>query len=95
MNNGFYTPELGQDKPDRIIEARLSRNCYRIKWADADHVAAMEAIKALRIRPSNPDAFVACGGPRDGMLLHAANISPSAHLKLVKAGLVATECLLD
>jgi len=31
MNNGFYTPELGQDKPDRIIDDSLTVSAWIAK----------------------------------------------------------------
>lgn len=93
--SGCYYPEMGETAPTRLFVASMGYQSYTLKWEISDNAQALEAFRRLRVRPSGVGPFVAAYGPHAGRERMSASITFAAHRKLMAAGLVATECLLD
>ncbi|BAS60414.1 MULTISPECIES: hypothetical protein [Leptolyngbya] len=100
----FY-PEMGESSnPTKPILGSYVYNCFSIRWAEADDTTVRTLLKTLRIRPKVPGIEHAEFGNKDHYWhkspfgnsgFFKALVTMPAYSKLVDAGVVSTETLLD
>ena len=103
-SHSFY-PEMGEVRnPTKLLLGGYVYNCYSIRWAEADDETVRSLLKQLRIRPKAPGIEHTEYGDKDHYWHNSpfgksgffkALVTMPAYGKLVDAGVVSTETLLD
>lgn len=97
LAGGFY-PELGDEAPHRLFHSEHIGRSYDLTWRAFQDEKARATLRELNVRPGHirrlepGDCKIATSLGCD---VFTCLITPAAHKKLSKAGVIATKLLLD